>query len=745
LDAMEDLREYLYKDFRSKARVQELERSYWDLAIELAPKLNLEDRARLYALIWDEAEEFTQLLLQLLRALEKLDYAEELYCAMDSLTPREKSIIDVATLNGLGAEDGGEELAVQTPAGVKTTLPRPVVTALTAELTIVIKDKPADYFDYTDLLDFPGYRSRFKIDDIRRELKKEGMQKEFFLRGKVAYLFQRYCAERELNSMLLCIGPGNQEVQDLPGVINDWVCSTHGEKPEDRVNKAISLLFILTKFDMEFEEKKGAPSVETRWDTRLHASLLDFFGKQHDWPKQWTPQRGFDNLFMLRNPNFKFKSVLTYQGDKETGIQADSLKLVDDLRSSFTRSETVKEHFSDPETAWNEAMRLNDGGISHIRENLSPLCDPAIKQRQLLQNIESNREALERRLQAFYQSDDREELRKQKIQLIAALFTRLSALDKNSRRLSHLIKTLGLPEGFVADLHDEAMRRYRELKEDEANMENLAGQESAEPVDIETVDLGALLGDDDEEIEASATEGEIPAATDEAGFFASYIESKWVKNLHDIAADPAMQKYFGLGEREFSALASELATGVERMKLRSSMSEEFRKAAGFADSRKAGVLNKQAAIATRAFNNYIDWLGFNPRERSEKERTFALPNSKPQTVFSPPPPVEGLPVLEPRGKKGELLYVNRWTKNWLSSLGALIMDNVDFDGKQTINVEENRLLGVLLKKLLSRQGEIPVAKKPESSRQPESARDSGGETVIFRGEAAATPQTFNRE
>ena len=93
------------------------------------------------------------------------------------------------------------------------------------------------YFEHTDLLDFPGYRSRYKFDDVRRELEKPGLLREMFLRGKVAYLFQRYCAERELTSMLLCIGPSNQEVQDLPGVINDWICSTHGERPEERAGR----------------------------------------------------------------------------------------------------------------------------------------------------------------------------------------------------------------------------------------------------------------------------------------------------------------------------------------------------------------------------------------------------------------------------------------------------------------------------------------------------------------------------
>lgn len=62
----------------------------------------------------------------------------------------------------------------------------------------------------------------------------------------------------------------------------EWIASTHGEDRPARAGKPPALFFVLTKMDMEFEKKKGTPSVEKRWDIRLQSSLLDFFGKQHD-------------------------------------------------------------------------------------------------------------------------------------------------------------------------------------------------------------------------------------------------------------------------------------------------------------------------------------------------------------------------------------------------------------------------------------------------------------------------------
>lgn len=694
IDAMEDLREYLVNDFRAKPRVQELERSYWDDALELGPKLDLEGRIRLYALIWDEVEEFSSLLRKLLAALEELGHPEICYCALDALLPRADSIIDVATLAGLESPQPEKSLAVCAPNGKKANLPRAVVTALTAELTIVMADKPAEYFEYTDLLDFPGYRSRYKLDDVRRELKKEGMLKELFLRGKVAYLFERYCARRELNSMLLCIGPSNQEVQDLPGVINSWVCSTHGETPEERAGKKTSLFFILTKFDMEFEDKKGAPSLESRWDNRLHASLLDFFGKQHDWPTQWTPDRGFNNIFMLRNPNFRFEAIMDFDGDTETGIRPQRQEYVDKLKAAFLNSALVREHFPDPARAWQEAMRLNDGGISWIRESLSPLCDPEIKTEQLLQNINSCRNAILRRLKGFYQTDDREELRKQKMLLIKRLFLDMGALEKKERRLGQLIRNFTISDAEIYDLHSSALRKMREAAEEETQKETAPREAEPENVDFDAFDLDALnpFGDNAEQAE---TKTDSVGQMDEAAAYAAVIESRWVEGLHALANDPAAQKFYMLGPQDFSALAAELAVGAERLGLRARLAKDFRQAAAYANTSKSVIARRQAAIAASTFNRYVDWLGYNPHAQSDDERKIHLPGQKEPVVFSPPPDVEGMPKLA----ESRAPYTQKWFGDWLNALAGLILDNVNYDNGHTINVAENMALGAILKKI----------------------------------------------
>lgn len=694
LDDLEDLREYLEKDFRAKPRVQELERGFWSRAFHAGPHLDLAGRIRLYSLIWNETPGFTALLSTLLQALEQLGHAAEAFAPMQALIPRDNSIIDVATLQGL--ENAGasatETLELVTAAGARAVLPRCVVTALTAELTIVMRESPDPLFVHTDLLDFPGYRSRYKLESLTAELKKPDMLKELFLRGKVAFLFQRYCARRELTSMLLCIGPGNQEVQDLPGVINDWVLSTHGETPERREGKAPSLYFVLTKFDMEFEQKKGEPSVAGRWDTRLHSSLLGFFGKQHDWPTKWTPTQSFNNLFLLRNPNFSFDAILSYAPDRstETGIRPDQQPYVDELASAFLNSALVAQHFADPRESWDAAMKLNDGGIGLIRSRLHPLCDPEIKRRQIVTTLLERQERLVARLKPFWKSDDRDELRQEKTRLYKSLAP-LLARQIELGHFAELLSRMGVQDHDLYEFYFEAEQLARRQ-----------GDTAATAAPVPTVQADSLLSGLDDLLCDTPEDVPVSVSTDRprdaAAAFAALMESKWLEHLHAMADDPVMQAYYPFPGQEFTAFVNELAMGADRQKLRQELEDRLRRAASYANVERERLIWKQASLAAGAINAYISWLGFNPRLKTAAERTMHS-GGRSFVLFEPTVCTSAYPELPEMPSALE----KQWYSDWLRALYQLIMDNVNFDGEQTINTEENNRIGRIIRGIAPQQ------------------------------------------
>jgi len=685
INVMEDLCDY-FKEFRSQAWAKDLEKSYWNRAIELGPRLSLEDRVRLYAIIWDEIPELTDLVHRLIKALDALGHANDAFCSVSALIPRERSIIDVATLEGMDTGQD-ETLTVVTADGHRAELPRFVVTALTAELTIVMKTSPADYFAHTDLLDFPGYRSREKFLNVRYDLQRDKKnRRQMFLRGKVAYLFQRYCAERELTSMLLCIGPSNQDVNDLPGVINEWVCGTHGKDPASRKDKNTSLFFILTKSDMEFIKKAGVSDLSKIWEIRLHSSLLAFFGLQHDWPRNWDG-KPFNNIFLLRNPNIECDIMSHDTQGKEVGINPEKASHVTAVMDSFMKSDKVREHFQNPQKSWDAFMSPNDGGISLIRQSLQPLCNPELKQAQIIQTLNDTRLPLLARLKVFYKSDDKEEERKQKKRQLFMLLKRLGA-EQNRQKLGLLLHTLTIGDTEIFDMHDEAVRLFQAQ----------AAESPEVPIETETTITEKELEDWDPFADDSFSSTDLestPASggetSDEAAFFAAYVESSWVGRLHAQAEDSVMQSYFNLPLQEFVALVSELSTGAARLRLQDTMAEAFREAGRYVNTSPDRILRQKAGMAARIINGYVDWLGLNPHGDAA-ERTVQS-EGKSVELFTPPAPVQDFPVLsEDRAKHADV-----WFSDWLKAFFVLGMENVNFDGKQTINVAENDALRGILK------------------------------------------------
>ncbi len=689
-DDLEELREYVVRNFASRPRVQLLQKAYFERAIELVPGLNLNGRAQLFALLWDKINAFTQLYKSLCQILQSLDYADEAYCPIDALIPRENSIIDVTLLQGLLQHSNdsfsGDMLSIVGNNGKQIQVPRTLITALTAEITIPMSEKPDDFFDHTDLLDFPGYRSRLKLENVRQELERQGMLENLFLRGKVAYLFERYCAEKELTSMLLCIGPGNQEVQDLPRAVQQWIATTHGETPERRAasGSTPALFFVLSKMDMEFEKKKGTPSVETRWTTRFQSSLLDFFGKNDDWPTNWDGKKAFDNVFLLRNPNFRFEAVFDFDGDKEIGIRADQVSYVEEVRTAFLQSAVVQKHVFDPEKVWNASMQLNDGGISLLRAALRPLCNPSLKRKQIAVTLAQSTEKLHAILNPHWKSDDQEEERKRKNLLARNIAGILSKIIEFQRFGEFLRAFLMIDY----DLHTLYFK---------SEQQRLFQGESGTAVVGARVNSESLLQDvfgDFPNDEASTTKNTMPdfdtQYEDEASRFTDIVLQYWIKQMRTLTGNIKAQQYFRFPEKEWGLMIHELITAITRLRIPTKMTEQQRLVSGYGNVAREKLVWKQVSLAADTLNAFICWLGFDPRFTNAQERTI-LSQGRTLTLFAPPEKTNYPHIPEQAPTYDRNYYVD-----WLRAFVHMMQENVQSEADGTLNREQNSELGKIL-------------------------------------------------
>lgn len=408
-----DLQDYFDKHLRRFEHARVLS-SFWKRIASIAPRLQLDARAELFSVLWGRYPELTKLYLNLIQALARLNFASNAFCQMEALLPSETSIINVKSLLELGNPKATTRILL--PGGTQAEIPRAFVTALVAELIIVVKEKPRDFFEHTDMLDFPGYRSRLELR-LPKLLAEEPQKtlKEMFCRGKVDFLFRQYNVDQEITGMVLCADDTNSEVKSILQVVKDWVDTTHGTLPSDRVGRPVLLFFAMTKFDRQFIDKPGDAGNEAmRFDTRVNTSLLErYVNSSEDWPISWTPGEAFNNCYLIRNPTLdsaaKFIASKPPTGTEvgvELNLREDARPRLQELKAAFLKAPKVQTHFGDPSRAWEEVLKLNDGGIDYLAENLTKVCSPQIKPQQINARLNTISAQIVERLAPYYVSTD---------------------------------------------------------------------------------------------------------------------------------------------------------------------------------------------------------------------------------------------------------------------------------------------------------------------------------------------------
>lgn len=692
-----DLRSYLARYFRGISRLECIDDTIWNQLIPLLPLLPLPARAKLLSLFWGGHDSFTQLYIRLSESLAKLNHGAIAYCALEAapgstmggaLLPRENSVIDVATIGQLGASDS-ETIGIRSALGNEVVLRRCDFAALIAELIIQMADQPYDYFDYTDLLDFPGYRAREEIEDVETFLVKKNGLPKFFLRGKVDFLYRRYREDRELTSMILCVASSNQDVNSLPEAVYEWISDTHGDTPQERDDKPTTLFLALTMFDKEFEEKQGMGEKDedyvNQWETRLHASVWEFLGKQHDWVEHWTPNKPFNNVFWIRNPNYMAKHIFNYDdAGKEIGIVQSPRERarIDKLRSGFLGNPKVTRHFEDAERAFDEALTPNSGGVSYLATQLGAICDPTLKSKQLGNQIHRLYSDMAAQMNHYYVGDDQAEMVSKRQAAARDALTNITRCIE-TQRFGNFLSELHLPE-------DEISRIYYRLYREGAEHENDSSSENA------STDHSILDGiiDSDSLPQGNPAAGKASQTSRFAEAFSTEVLSTWISRLNDLAEDPAALSYYRLSSNTVQDIIKEFSGGVARTQLQGRIanviSETESKRLTIHDAVK--LPSRQAA---QLISQFINFLGYKDTALEKRPKVGSRP------VFTPMSKSHGLPKLEEQPQH----YERQYTRDWLKAYLEFVTLNATYDpsggsaGDNFFNPLANEALSQLLSEI----------------------------------------------
>ena len=675
---------------------------FWDEAANLAPRLTPEDRGQFLSILWGGYEPLTELFIKLSKALATINHAEVIYASLDSLRPRETSIIDVNTLSGLFEPEGDDLLPIQTATGQKGQLNRAVMTALAAELVFPMANEPSPIFAETDLLDFPGARNRFEAPLTVTLRNPEEAVTNMLLRGKVAYLFDRYVSNQEITSMLLCVPDSNMETLSLPGLVEQWIELTHGATPDERAKNDCILFFVMTKFDKHLIDSASGAEDYERFERRMDASLLKGFGKvPTSWVHRWVRSEPFSNCYWLRNPYYPIEALIKYEEEREIEIIPDKVARIAELKAGCLQAVPVQKHFKDPERAWEAALGLNDGGVNYLIEELTKVCKPESKLRQISTQIESVAAAVHQELAQFYVSDDIEKRIEEKRLSSAGIIDSLEQTLSNHRfgaflkalsvdqdavqgRISRVPSSIRITNAVANEVPKPAVATApMTTRPTRPNAPLRPGAPSTPP---EPARIGA---------EASLASGshsnEIRTMTPEM-FQASTAVSVWVEVLNRLREDEERLAIFQLTPEKAGDLVNEMIHGLSRTHVQDNIMEILRRITyGLTVDKQAP---SAAIVCSERINTFVTTLGARNMLNGEG-LVIDLDNGESRKAFERrmgSDSAENLPET-PRASA-----TDTWT-DWVFALDSMFVENAKDGDSGSVNIEQNIKLGGVLSDL----------------------------------------------
>ena len=463
------------------------------LLIERIPPAEYVD---IFSNLWNRDSNLTRLYGVLYDTLNLFGFAPYIYLPIEAVLHngvRENTIMSVQCLKKLfdNSTDCTSDVYTMEGGGLvkrASNLPKSVICAICSEVVFKVEDsffRSTGHYDMTgigddvrsrinheqvqmtmlrdnDLLDFPGARSR-EQEDVGK-LSENSVLLNCFLRGKVAYLFNKYNEEMGINILLYCHHNKDNDVTGLYKLLEEWVNIYVGRTPEERLKKlemtkVSPLFYIGTMFNLDMSlgvgSEKTEQAIDQRWVGRFDTVMNKqcFHRDTVSWMRNWThPGEDFKNSYMLRDFKFSGPKSGLYEGFEETNRETGML--MDDqyyqmMRQTFIHSPFVKQFFSDPPLSWDVAATMNNDGSLYIIEQLGQVASRMESAREA-QFKEMTQQMLQRVrliMKEYYTPDDTAELLAENIRKANGVFREMEFSCQNRPDyFGHLLQALQLTE-----------------------------------------------------------------------------------------------------------------------------------------------------------------------------------------------------------------------------------------------------------------------------------------------------------
>ncbi len=753
-DDVYEIKEYLNYKFRDHFIIKDLNNiNFWDDIAAILPNLDAEIRWEVFEILWGKQPFFTDLFKKLSYGLKQVNFLPEVRCELAALTPQLDTILDVERLRELYKE-GKQKAPVNLYNGGSKlcTLDRSILSALTAEVILPLPKETANHPKRTflkdaDVLDFPGARSRQQIPEDTFATKIDDDKLLVYLRGKVAFLFDRYTINNEISTLLFCMDDKQPEVADLPKFLYEWIKTTHGGSPEKReereqklaqlvpnkdIDRLVPVLVCFTKFNIELA---GNPATEkpgelgphnAKWKARFGANFADqmSIAVGDNWIQKWNNKGSFKNLFLLRDLKWSRAVYDGYDKGSETNVKAEYVPKLADMEKSFTAHADVQKHFHNPKESWEEATQLNKSGMDYIIKYLTPTCNPIIKREQMRSQIADLKADIFQELTTFYQGGNiKEKLAKAKINA-AQVFMSLMKMQKEQNSFGNFIDKLVISDDISWKIYfDLMMNKQIDLPKENEQSSGSGGK--VIPVDLiellkqfisiekddssevilnklknyfgidDTEALGKILEDTGIDIKALLEAKQSPQKIDKydkAYLFADNLLGKWLLKIDALKSDDVLIQ-LGLRKNIADLIIKEIDKNKKRVNLKKHIADSTREhIETFQLTSNIDIVARISANILNRFVNTLGWVYLPENERPKVKEDDITPVFSQKNISAPKKKEIKLGIEFP----GERFFVE-----WSTAMRSSFEANVYFEEnvKDAAKAEADAKLGLILDKV----------------------------------------------
>lgn len=473
-------------------------------------KVSPENYIDVFKLLWNEDTNISRLFLHVMAILKRLNYSEYVYLPVEAVLHegiKENTVMSVECLkhlfdssnslrtnvflkDGSSFTDAGSftksevcavaaEVVYRIDEGFLESTNRYCTDSLSASVKSSINcgDITMSILKDNDLLDFPGARSREQEDC--NKLSENSILLYCFLRGKVAYLFNKYNEALLINILLYCHHNKDNDVTDLWHLLDEWVRNNVGATPEKRhqtleKTKVSPLFYVGTMFnlDMKYNDsdvENNTNAINGRWKGRFETVLNNqcFHRDSVEWVKNWCAKDDFfKNSYLLRDYKYSGPNQsCLYSGFNETGIEKNMIipePYYNDMRETFVSNRTVKELFESPERAWELATTMNNDGSLFIIENLKVVASLMDVARDALfeEKLSEVTRKVQEEIKDYYISTDKDKILESNIRKAKSVLRELSfTCNIDNYYFGHLLQALQVTEVEIYKIiHEDIMQ-----------------------------------------------------------------------------------------------------------------------------------------------------------------------------------------------------------------------------------------------------------------------------------------------